>query len=853
MSRNVQELHSLFKTCLDILRNDAEHLIGDEALNELSYFLILKQIEKHIENNNIDIFNLNHYDDNLISEYNGVEKFKEKLQYVKFSKFVEYVKITENECNIKNVFDGFIWKKVLSKHPKLKDVFEDGKKSFIKTSKTIKNLVITLSTIDFNNYDNDILGEAYEKIFVDAVFGAGGNKKSELGQFFTPHNIKELLIKLVNPKIKENGDIESVLDPASGTGGILNNVIKHFKHLGVEPSKLREQLIKHMYGIEIKGKIYNLCLSNMLINTGEILPNVICADSIRKFHNIKVDCIMANPPFSVTIKYEELLSALGNMEILNNYVPIKAGGKNSEMLFLQMSIHCLNINGRCAMVMLDGQKIYGSSSGNATVREYLMKSCDLQEVINCPAGTFTSTNSKTCILFFTKIKERIDVVEHIGNKRTLKFNIDHSTNVVKFYDFHLQTNEKQFIREVSINDIKLKKYSLKHSDYDIEEEKQDDENIKWLELGEVCDFKNGKNITKEKLIEGEYPVIGGGQKPLGYHTEYNTDENTIIISKDGAYAGYVSKYNTKVLVSNHGIYINNVKENTIKDYIYYYLKLVLQNKLYSLQIGAAQPGVNKEHISKLKIPIPSIEKQKEIVEFLDKLFNEKYNLKEVSEYYENDIFKLLLTNKYDNFKKLVEWQYQSNELLTQIQFVKKRQTNYLCLMSNSETNIKTLGEVCDFKNGKNITKEKLIEGEYPVIGGGQKPLGYHNEYNTNEHTIIISKDGAYAGYVSKYNTKVLVSNHGIYINNVKENTIKDYIYYYLKLVLQNKLYSLQMGAAQPGVNKEHISKLKIPIPSIEKQKEIVEYCDYNDLLIKQLEGEIENNKTLAKQFIMNIV
>ena len=58
MSRNVQELHSLFKTCLDILRNDAEHLIGDEALNELSYFLILKQIEKHIENNNIDIFNI---------------------------------------------------------------------------------------------------------------------------------------------------------------------------------------------------------------------------------------------------------------------------------------------------------------------------------------------------------------------------------------------------------------------------------------------------------------------------------------------------------------------------------------------------------------------------------------------------------------------------------------------------------------------------------------------------------------------------------------------------------------------------------------------------------------------------
>ena len=99
----------------------------------------------------------------------------------------------------------------------------------------------------------------------------------------------------------------------------------------------------------------------MLINTGEILPNVICADSIRKFHNIKVDVIVANPPFSVTINYDELLSSLGSLEILNDYVPIKTGGKNSEVLFLQMMIHCLNIDGRCATIMLDGQKMYGTN------------------------------------------------------------------------------------------------------------------------------------------------------------------------------------------------------------------------------------------------------------------------------------------------------------------------------------------------------------------------------------------------------------------------------------------------------------------------------------------------------------
>jgi restriction endonuclease S subunit len=44
--------------------------------------------------------------------------------------------------------------------------------------------------------------------------------------------------------------------------------------------------------------------------------------------------------------------------------------------------------------------------------------------------------------------------------------------------------------------------------------------------------------------------------------------------------------------------------------------------------------------------------------------------------------------------------------------------------------------------------------------------------------------------------------------------------------------------------------IKIPIPPLERQKEIVEY---NDTLIKQLEKEIENNKNQAQQFITGIV
>ena len=157
-----------------------------------------------------------------------------------------------------------------------------------------------------------------------------------------------------------------------------------------------------------------------------------------------------------------------------------------------------------------------------------------------------------------------------------------------------------------------------------------------------------------------------------------------------------------------------------------------------------------------------------------------------------------------------------------------------------------MGEVCKFKNGTNITKDKLIKGDYPVIGGGQKPFGFHNEYNCDENTIIISKDGAYAGYISKYNLKIFVSNHGIYIDEINDIILKDYIYYYLKSI-QKSLYDLQSGAGQPGIKKEQIEDLKIPIPSIEKQEEIIEYCDNNLEIINNLKKTIENNKIMMKE------
>ena len=66
----------------------------------------------------------------------------------------------------------------------------------------------------------------------------------------------------------------------------------------------------------------------------------------------------------------------------------------------------------------------------------------------------------------------------------------------------------------------------------------------------------------------------------------------------------------------------------------------------------------------------------------------------------------------------------------------------------------------------------------------------------------------------------------------------------------SKLYT---GVAIKNISKINIEGIKILIPPLDIQQEIIEYCEYNDMLIEQLMKEIENNKKQAQQFIRNII
>ena len=201
-------LSTIFKYCLDVLR-DNEHLTGDKALRTLAHLLVLRLIEPKLDNE----INLNNYEYNL--QYTNDEDLPRLLKSVRFSELSKL-----NEDNIPLLMK-YVWNEILSEHPKTKNIFVKNRGFEIKHQSSYKKLITKLSEFNFEDFENDIIGDAYEEVISGIMTG------KVLGEHFTPSNIKNMMVKLINPQLFDDGKIETIFDPSMGTGGFLITSIRH--------------------------------------------------------------------------------------------------------------------------------------------------------------------------------------------------------------------------------------------------------------------------------------------------------------------------------------------------------------------------------------------------------------------------------------------------------------------------------------------------------------------------------------------------------------------------------------------------------------------------------------------------
>ena len=123
-------------------------------------------------------------------------------------------------------------------------------------------------------------------------------------------------------------------------------------------------------------------------------------------------------------------------------------------------------------------------------------------------------------------------------------------------------------------------------------------------LGQHLKFSNGKT-SPNRTDTGFYPVYGANGI-IGYSSEYNSDENTIIIGRVGSYCGSVHFSDKKCWVTDNAISARsmNLKESI---FWFYYLKSL---NLNSMRVGSGQPLLNQTILKSISLPDLNINKIK---------------------------------------------------------------------------------------------------------------------------------------------------------------------------------------------------------------------------------------------------
>lgn len=814
---NKNKLINIFKNCLDLLR-DNEGLTGEKALRNMTYLLILKLIEPYF-GKEIDIDGYK-YDFSHISK----EESKELLRLTRFSNLAK-----EKELDIPNEIKN-LWLDILSEHPSTKSIFLKDESFNIKNKSTYKK-IINFFSIDLTNTEQDILGDAYEEMVQNIMVG------KVLGQFFTPPSVKKIMVDLINPQIYPDGKIDTCCDPTMGTGGFLLTYLKYIltqaKEKNIKPDW---DFIKiALYGKEIEPNTYQLAVSNMMISSGHIFEKLDRGDSIREPIDKKFDIVMSNPPFGIKgLKYDNFYNT-----IKIKYTPIKSD--NAVSLFLQAIIYMLKIGGRCAIVLPDGQDLFSKTNKTLVmIREYLLKTCDLKEIIYLPSGIFTNTSIKTCIFYFEKKREGDEVLEVIiketKNKETreYKFIDEYQTKNIKFYS--LKENKKELLVEVSINKIIENKYSLNYIEYIEKIERKENKNIEIKKLGDICTFltksKRQASYGEEK---GEYPFYTSSQNCTKYCDIYDYEEECLIIGTGGN-ANIKCDKKFSCSTDNFVIKINN---EYLTKYVYYYILNnieIIENGF----IGIGIKHISKEYINNIEILLPTIEYQQQIIDELDYITNisDKISIEKIKN--------LKISNKKCLYRQKI----------------------------NKNNITKTLSEIVKYKSGKRIPKNYKLQDTktlYPYIrisdinenSVSTKNIKYISEeikniigkYIITSDDIFISIAGTIGlvGIIPQELENSNLTENAVMINIIdKKEILQKYLMYDIKYNQQKDIKEKTIGTTIPKLSIERLMSLYISIPTLEEQQKIINYCETNDNIIKLLKKDIINNKIISKEIINNI-
>jgi restriction endonuclease S subunit len=486
----------------------------------------------------------------------------------------------------------------------------------------------------------------------------------------------------------------------------------------------------------------------------------------------------------------------------------KLTGNDKESCSLMLLMDVLDVGGTAVGVLKEGvffNKTYKE------LRKCLVEKFNVREIISVPQDQFENTSTKTSIVIFgtgttTEVKFSDLVVERYTEDKFVEVYgdiviIENKNDIKQVKD----TLVSQATREELLSNPIC---SLNNKDYKIHSLLCSKE-YNLFNLDELCEIQLGTRITKKDNLIGDIPVYGGGDISF-YTNKINRNKGTLIISRYAMSKECVRLVDCEFYLNDSGLSIHSKNPNFQKYINYFLLSDMCQEYIYrNCTSGSIQKNINMNLFYKLKIPIPI--NQDKVQEWVNKIsipYNEK------------------------NTKQL-----QIKELET---FVQDR---IIEIGENEECDEVELGNICEIWCGKNLPKEKAINGIYNVYGGGNSSYT-HTEYNLEGFNIIVSRVGNNG--VTLVNERFYLTDNGFSL--IVNNDIKKYVGYY---ILNNKkqIFNAGNGSAQKVISKTALSQLKIKLP---KNKQHIQELETTFQQIETLHHEVKIAELLYKQLIQEL-
>lgn len=316
----------------------------------------------------------------------------------------------------------------------IKEVYDSA--SFEENAKVVKEVVELIQGYRIRyNKRQQYLSDFFELLLTTGL-------KQEAGQYFTPVPIAQFIIKslpldsIVAEKLshKDGEILPYMIDYAAGSGHFITEFMHEIQDIinGCDTSKYIEETRKHLinwqnchfdwatnyvYGIEKDYRLVKVGKVGCYLH-GDGLANVILSDGLANFCNNKeykgklrkqtndgqkdnqqFDIVLSNPPYSVS-SFRQTTRDYYTDQDYELYSSLTDNSSEIECLFVERTKQLLKEGGIAGVIL--PSSILSNSGIYTKAREIILQYFDIVAIAELGSNTFMATNTNTVVLFLRR-------------------------------------------------------------------------------------------------------------------------------------------------------------------------------------------------------------------------------------------------------------------------------------------------------------------------------------------------------------------------------------------------------------------------------------------------------------------